>query len=264
MGSGFLIFPEDWIDFGESILDFFLDPFIGAVKKVFHLLWNDTLGGFQAIIDYVDQELQRALDYLPNPLDIVSYVEGVVYRFVTDTLPGLVTDVVNGAVDLAVSGIRDLIAGIEDAYNFAIDLVNQAYGLAQDALSQVEDFIGSVEGLLEAGFNKAIDFVRHLIDGAIDALTNFVNDAIEVLRNDILPAIENFIDDLFPFLGDLAQLWSDIFGWLVWIARLPFEGIHAFEHLVYDRLTYANVKGGVGHFGGWAGDIETTIAHVLG
>ncbi len=264
MASGFLIFPQDWIYFGEGILDFFLDPFIQPLKHVLELLWNDVLAGYGVITDYIDTALGRLVNYIPNLDDIIGYVENVVIHFFTNQLPDLVSSLVGSAVDLATSVLRDTLDGITGIIQWVEDLAAEAESLARSAFDQVTGFLGGVEGRLQDWFDTILNATTDLVDQAVGDLTSWVTDAIDAIRRDLLPAIEDTVRQLFPFLDDLADLWNGVRGWLVFIARLPVDGIGAFEHLLADRLTFANVKGNLDHVPSWAGDIESAIAHVLG
>lgn len=257
MSTGFVIFPTSWKSAASGIIGFFLSPLTSAIHYIFEAMGDDIRGTAHVVMEWVDERINEVLYGLPVVGDIVGYIINAVINFVTQRIPDLVGSFVSNAVDFGLGIVR----GIAER---AFDLASGAMDLATSAAASVADTIGSIGGLIEDGISRVEGFAHDLIDRAIGDLTQWVKDAYHGIVDNLGPWIVDIVNRLFPFLGDLASLWRDIFGWLVWLARLPFESIHDFEHALAGRLRWSNVKGGFGDVADHMDEIESAIAHVIG
>ncbi|MDR1321564.1 MAG: cell wall-binding repeat-containing protein [Gracilibacteraceae bacterium] len=197
---------QEMIDFTNSIID-------GGIAARYENLDIDSLKDVGVLLEYIREDLDTAISVVMSA-DIIdknlrtllgdNTVSGVVFGFLSDTLPGLIDGLLDSAdlddyIDLSGTGsiVKDLLSTLADADVDATGTALEYLGYVSEALDDVIDIYGEITEL----FTYNGEYIQGLdLPDVLDAL-GLDGEALVKLFDGILDAAAGSVAGILDEVG---------------------------------------------------------------
>lgn len=252
----------DWnpLDWANSLL--------GDVGSIGSDVYNFITQAVSSAVNLVENDVATVWNQASQWVDDLANQAWGWFETAEQDAAGLADQALNDAEGLVNQGLATANSWVNSAIHYGEQLFNQAVndaeslvgeaesvvrGWVDDAINDAEGLVNDLEGAVNAGLNSVLSWVENDVLAPLTAALDFV------IREWSGPIhfVENELTEAYKLVMGAE-------GWLVWLAKLPFEGIHDFEEALSGRVTLSSVMHAGPNISDAFSDIEKALVHVIG